>query len=158
MNERMVIDHMPLASKMAKIKSFSAPPCVSFEELESAAYMGLVDAASRFDPEKGFPFSSYARTRIDGEMKDYMRLSLVGKRVRLIAEGEDFPAKEKEPGQSVDLSCLDNREAKIIRLYYIDDKAMKEIGSTEGVSESRISQILDSCRKKLKRHLLRGSR
>jgi DNA-directed RNA polymerase specialized sigma subunit len=142
---------------MARIKSLSVPPCISFEELESAAYMGLVDAATKFNPRLGFAFSSYARMRIDGEMKDYMRLSLIGNGVRLISDGEDFPCPEPS-GWDVDLSCLDDREAKILRLYYIDNKAMKEIGSSEGISESRISQILCSCRKKLKRHMSRSTR
>jgi len=157
MNERMVIDYMPLASNMARIKSLSAPPCISFDELESAAYMGLVDAALKFDPGRGSAFSSYARIRIDGEMRDYMRLSMVGDRIRLISEGEDFPSKQST-NDELDLSCLDDKEAKILRLYYIDNKAMKEIGFSEGVSESRISQILCSCRKKLKRHITRSSR
>jgi len=156
MNELMVLSHMPLACKMARIKSLSAPPCISFEELESAAYMGLVDAAIRFNPGLGFAFSSYAKIRIDGEMRDYMRTSLVGRRVRLISEGEDFPENDAD-APDLDLSCLDENEAKIVRLYYIDNMAMKEIGFFEGVSESRISQILKTCRNKLKRHMSRSN-
>lgn len=157
MNERMVLDHMALASKLARIKSLSAPSCISFDELQSAAYMGLVDAASKFDPDRGCPFSSYARMRIDGEMKDYMRGSLVGARVRFMSDGEDFPALSSI-APDVDMSCLDDKEAKIVRLYYFDSKAMKEIGFSEGVSESRVSQILNSCRKKLERHLSKETR
>lgn len=159
MNEQIVLDHMPLACKMAKIKSLSAPPSVSFEELKSAAYMGLVDAALKFDPNRGSAFSSYARTRIDGEMKDFMRRSLFGSRTRPIMDGEDFPEMRDEvPRLDLDLSCLSPRETKILGLYYIDRKAMKEIGVSEGVGESRVSQILDSCRRKLKRHLSKDFR
>lgn len=151
----MVLDHMNLASKMARNKSISSPPSVSFEELESAAYMGLVDAASKFDPSKGFAFSSYAMFRIEGEMKDYMRKSLIGGHVRLINEGEDFSDNKDSEKEDLDFSCLSSKEAKILRLYYFDNKAMKEIGFIEGIGESRVSQILKLCRKKLKKHMYR---
>lgn len=154
MNEQMVLDHMKLASRMARRKSLSSPPSVSFDELESAAYMGLVDAASRFDPSRGFAFSSYAMVRIEGEMKDCMRKSILGGRIRLINEGEDF-CDETPEKEDVDFSCLDAKEAKILRLYYFENRAMKEIGLLEGVGESRISQILASCRNKLKKHMSR---
>ena len=157
MNKKIVVDHMPLAVKMARIKSKSVPPSVSFEELESAAYMGLVDAASRFDPEMGFAFSSYARMRIEGEMRDYMRGN--HRPARFIMDGEDF-AEEARDECSVLEQCsahLDDREVKILSLYYIENRPMKEIGFSEGVSESRVSQILNSCRKKLRRRMPRGN-
>ena len=73
MNKQLVIDYMPLADNLAKKKSQSVPKSISLDELKSAAYMGLVDAASKFDDKKGVPFSCYARIRISGEMKDYLR-------------------------------------------------------------------------------------
>jgi RNA polymerase sigma factor (sigma-70 family) len=157
MNQKIVLDHIPLAIKMARIKSLSSPPSVSFEELESAAYMGLVKAATRFDPERGYAFSSYAKIRIEGEMKDYMRLSSIGAKSRFILDNEDFVKDSNATVFSfdMDVSCLDEREAKILFLYYIDNKGMKEIGLSEGVSESRVSQILSLCRKKLKRQFLK---
>lgn len=157
MNEKIILNHLKFASKLARIKSLSSPPQVSFEELESAAYMGLVKAAERFNPDLGFAFSSYARFRINGEMKDYMRSCLIGSKskVRFINQGEDFEIKS-----SIDddfnfnfSSFLNSRETKIVNLYYINSISMKEIGIDEGISESRVSQILNSCRKKIKKHL-----
>jgi DNA-directed RNA polymerase specialized sigma subunit len=49
MNEKLVVDYIPLASKLAWQKSMTTPQSVTFDELKSAAYMGLVDAASKFD-------------------------------------------------------------------------------------------------------------
>jgi RNA polymerase sigma factor (sigma-70 family) len=144
---------MPLASVMARKKSLSAPPHVSFEELQSAAYMGLVDAARRFDASKGFAFSSFARLRIEGEMKDHMRLSMLCDKIRLISDGEDFESRsELTPSDiGLDISFLEDRERKMLLLYYLESKTMKEIGDGEGLSESRVSQIIGSCRKKLKK-------
>jgi DNA-directed RNA polymerase specialized sigma subunit len=42
-------------------------------ELRSAAYIGLVDAASRFDPARGLRFSTFAEHRIVGAMGDELR-------------------------------------------------------------------------------------
>lgn len=155
MNQQLVLDHIPLALKMARRRSLSAPPNVSLDDLRSAAYMGLVDAACRFDPSRGFAFATYARLRIDGEMTDHMRSSLFGSETRPIMDGEDFPCPPEPDIPPVDLSCLDDREVRIVRLHYFDNRTLKEIGFSEGVGESRISQILGECRKKIKRKIKR---
>lgn len=49
------------------------PPHVDFDDLVSAGYEGLLQAALRFDPSRGFQFSTYAPTRIRGEMIDQLR-------------------------------------------------------------------------------------
>lgn len=153
MNQKLVLDHIPLALKMARRRSLCAPPNVSLDDLRSAAYMGLVDAASKFDPSMGNKFSSYAMIRMDGEMKDCMRSIFMGGRTRPISEGEDFPCESVRSGPELDLSCLDDSESKLVRLYYFEDKTMKDIGSSEGLSESRVSQILKSSRRKLKKKM-----
>jgi RNA polymerase sigma factor (sigma-70 family) len=155
MNEQLVLDYIPLAIKMARLRSLSAPPSVSFEDLRSAAYLGLVDAASRFDSSRGFAFASYARLRIDGEMTDHMRSSFLGANTRFMIDGEDFPEDSEPESPHLDFSCLDSREARIVRLHYFDNRTLKDIGDSEGVGESRISQILGVCRIKLKRNLKR---
>ena len=48
---------------------------------------------------------------------------------------------------------LPEREKLIISLYYVDEMNLSEIGSIIGVSESRISQILSSTAKALKKTL-----
>jgi RNA polymerase sigma factor for flagellar operon FliA len=49
------------------------PPGVDVENLESAATLGLVEAANRFDPERGIKFETYAYTRIRGAVLDELR-------------------------------------------------------------------------------------
>lgn len=45
----------------------------SLEELRSAGYEGLVEAAQRYDPASGVPFSGFAHHRIRGAMIDVAR-------------------------------------------------------------------------------------
>lgn len=54
------------------ISSLSIP--IKFkDELESAGYLGLVEAADRFDPGKGIPFVQFAKIRIRGAVIDSIR-------------------------------------------------------------------------------------
>jgi RNA polymerase sigma factor for flagellar operon FliA len=49
------------------------PPGVDVENLESAGTLGLVEAANKFDPERGVKFETYAYTRIRGAILDELR-------------------------------------------------------------------------------------
>jgi RNA polymerase sigma factor for flagellar operon FliA len=49
------------------------PPDVSFEDLVGAGNLGLVEAARRFNPDKGASFSTFARHRIRGAIADSLR-------------------------------------------------------------------------------------
>jgi len=60
------------ANKIAAHKK-SRISCVHFEELQSAAFLGLVEAANGYDSEKNNCFLAYAYIRINGAIKDYLR-------------------------------------------------------------------------------------
>lgn len=77
----LIIDHMPLARKIAKGKSKKCRQ-ISFDEIEAAAYFGLVDAASKFDSKKCDCFCCYASFRIIGAIRDYFRELSWGPRSR----------------------------------------------------------------------------
>jgi RNA polymerase sigma factor for flagellar operon FliA len=49
------------------------PPGVDVENLESAGTLGLVEAANKFDAERGIKFETYAYTRIRGAVLDELR-------------------------------------------------------------------------------------
>ena len=46
---------------------------VEYDDLYQAAAVGLVEAADRFDPTKGFEFSTFATATILGEIKKHFR-------------------------------------------------------------------------------------
>jgi RNA polymerase sigma factor for flagellar operon FliA len=69
----LITNYIPLANKLAFQKNKFVSKNITFEELKSAAYMGLVDAAIRFDNKRNCSFFSYAKIRISGEICDFIR-------------------------------------------------------------------------------------
>jgi len=152
----LIEDYLPLAESLAWKKNRVTPNSISIDELKSAAYMGLINAADRFDAEKG-SFASYAMIRITGEMKDYLRQSGRFPSVSLdtaVKEDEFELLRTLESRQDNDpeeffieaTKCLNDLGKKVVISYYKDNQSLKEIGLKINVSESRVSQIVKGCR------------
>lgn len=71
--DRLVMEHVGLVKTMAGRLAHRLPAQVEVSELISVGVLGLIDAAGRFDPAKGVPFSAFARRRIHGAMLDSLR-------------------------------------------------------------------------------------
>ena len=147
--QNLVLQHMSFAEKIAKSQFRKMPPQVQLDELKSAAYMGLVDAAGRYDGKSNF--EGFARYRIIGEIKDYLR-SLKWDRntntVGSIPEGFDVVA-EPEP-ESFDETLDDltkNRVSplakSILRMYYGERLPISQIAAKADLSDARISQLIN---------------
>jgi len=67
--EALIESHLPLAKRLACRYRHSGE---SFDDLEQVAYLGLVKAADRYDPDRG-PFASYAAPTILGELRRHFR-------------------------------------------------------------------------------------
>jgi RNA polymerase sigma factor for flagellar operon FliA len=71
--ERVLLDHLPIVRFLARRIHERLPQHVDIEDLVSAGVVGLMDAFSKFDPEKKVQFRSYAQFRIRGAILDSLR-------------------------------------------------------------------------------------
>jgi len=71
--ERVLLEHLPVVRFLARRIHERLPQHVDIEDLVSAGIVGLMDAFSKFDPEKKVQFRSYAQFRIRGAILDSLR-------------------------------------------------------------------------------------
>lgn len=69
-----LIEHYtPFSRQVAKKQHKRLPTFILIDDIEASALVGLWRAIERFDPSKGVPFESYARTKIIGAILDDIR-------------------------------------------------------------------------------------
>jgi RNA polymerase sigma factor for flagellar operon FliA len=71
--ERILLEHLPVVRFLARRIHERLPQHVDIEDLVSAGVVGLMDAFTKFDPEKKVQFRSYAQFRIRGAILDSLR-------------------------------------------------------------------------------------
>lgn len=59
-----------LAYKISKTFAYKKPNVLDFDDILQEARLGLLDAIDKFDPTKGFQFTTYAQQRIRGAVID----------------------------------------------------------------------------------------
>ena len=138
------------------------------EDMEADGYMGLIDAATRFDPERGVQFITFARWRIDGAILDGIRRAAWGVsrrcgRVRLLPVPievlGDVPGGT-EPDQvleshweaealSAAVDALPPQMRQVVRLRFWEEMKVDDIARALGVTDTRIFQILKDARARL---------
>jgi RNA polymerase sigma factor for flagellar operon FliA len=71
--ERVLLENLPVVRFLARRIHERLPQHVDIEDLVSAGVVGLMDAFTKFDPEKKVQFRSYAQFRIRGAILDSLR-------------------------------------------------------------------------------------
>jgi RNA polymerase sigma factor for flagellar operon FliA len=109
----------------AMLVSKQLPKHIELDDLISEGYFGLADAISKFDPDYGFKFETYASFRIKGSIRDQLR-------------GSDWAprslrskAKEVETA-SVKLAAELNREPTVEEIANLLDWKVEEIHDISG--------------------------
>lgn len=207
----LVHEHLDMARRVAGKVARRARGLIDPGEAESAAMLGLVEAADRYDGRRGVPFVAFAAPRIRGAVLDELRrgdpaLRRCRRNARKLAEavrrvetrtgaadpgevalalgmteaelaeaqraadvpslvpfddGRDQSGSANDPVDRVQretalreaLEHLPQRDLLVLWMYYRDGLNQKEIGQILGVTESRVCQILNQCRRVLRAQL-----
>ena len=157
-------------------KKYRSKTDVSFADLISEGNIGLIKAARKFDPTRNIKFSSYAVWWIKASINecieeykgnveynfvdDYQIVNLVEKDTLYNDVNEDFEKKMnnlQSRQSAIDdlIKCLEEREKKIIILFYgLGDTPremnLEEISNEMHLTKERVRQIKDSALVKLK--------
>ena len=118
--ERLIARHIPLLKTIIG-QQLHKYGCIEIDDLYSLGQIGLLKAIRRFDPERGFKFSSIALPFILGEWRHYIRdrgfwLKAPGyvrqrgmSARRLLERGESFDETAKKLGIDLEQLRLDLR-------------------------------------------------
>jgi RNA polymerase sigma factor (sigma-70 family) len=154
--------YLPLARSLAKPMKKAWPN--EHEEFDSAAQLALVEAAQSFDPTRNVKFSTFARYRIGGALRDVQRgLIAAGWRGdlenaptltslthdselcgRVLNTTYDRPAGEEDEAVEYVESCLrklPKKHAAACREVYLNGKTQAEAAEAIGCSKSRLSYL-----------------
>jgi RNA polymerase sigma factor for flagellar operon FliA len=122
--DALIRGHIDMAKRLARKVARRVPQSVRRDELESAALLGLTEAATRFDPCRGEPFVAYAAKRVRGAILDELRRADV-----LTRRGRQGARRLAEATRAV--------EAQVGRPATTDEIATKLGTSIEEVSRAR---------------------
>lgn len=144
--EQTVIDHLPLARKIAAKRKRNIPAQVSLDELRSAAYMGLVDASKRYDGTQ--VFANFAIPRIEGAITDYLRELRWGSR-RSPVKTQGVEDRGQEACEYDDLFEVVSKPANarvrnILRQHFMEGESQTDIASSLGVTRQSVSQSIQA--------------
>lgn len=154
--QALAIKYLPMARGLARPFKDQFPDV--WDEFESAACIALVEAARVFEPSREVKFTTFARQRIWGNLRDVRRQRILRSKVEcvvadgatsilsLITEvpGEGPPiGAELEASEAIEawLRKLPRQHADICRMIYLDDMTRAEIAEVVGFSASRITYI-----------------
>lgn len=71
--DELILGHLSLVRHILARLSATLPYGIDLENLEAAGTLGLVEAATRFEPGRGVHFKTFAYTRIRGAIFDELR-------------------------------------------------------------------------------------
>lgn len=71
--DQLIIYYSPLVKYVASRVAAGLPQSVDQSDLVSYGMFGLIDAITKFDPDRGFKFETYAISRVKGAILDELR-------------------------------------------------------------------------------------
>ena len=140
--------HASWALGIARDVAGRVPTSVTAGDLSGTAYLGLLRAATAFDPRRGIPFRKYAGRVVYAEC---WRAALHGRVVQDADACEDAVCQRPSQHEEVEraetsarvtrlLARLPRRHRAVVCLYY-NGWTMTDIGRRFGVGRSWVSQL-----------------
>lgn len=149
---------------------------VPFDDLFQNGVVGLLNAIDKFDPDKGYKFSTYASVVIKGFILNGIKANDVNNNLNVsfntfaiddtfntsCLEYEAYDKKydvvdiaeshslDRAVDQLIDTSKLTDRQRQFIDLYYFQNMTIREITKQMGVSDTRVRNLESSILKKLR--------
>jgi RNA polymerase sigma factor for flagellar operon FliA len=118
-HDDLVTSHISLVKRIAHHLAARLPSTVDIDDLQQSGMIGLLEAASNFDPTRGASFDTYAGIRIRGAMLDdirkqdwtprsvHQKYRQVSEAVRAIEGETGRPAEAKEIAKRLGISLDD---------------------------------------------------
>lgn len=210
--DQLILDHLSFVQHILGKLLSQLPRGVDAQNLESAGVLGLIEAASQFDPDRKVEFRTFSYQRIRGAILDELRRTcplsqqmlqkiahLRDVRSRLqenvsveqlaeasgystaevtrciqaarltqpksfcesvrvrghIGDNDATPRLEHEEMKQVLADGIEELPDKMriaVALHYNEGLKLKEVGEVLGLSESRVSRILDAARSQLQEY------
>jgi RNA polymerase sporulation-specific sigma factor len=176
-----VQDHIGLARKIAWEYYACLRDKYTYDEIESAALLGLTKASRKFEESKGTKFSCYAAMAIKNEIRTMIRSDKwyyerngVSYRVFSLntqvgtetsrSEIQDLIEDSENIEESIinnisineALSVLTQREKRIIYLHFYKNLSQKDISKVVNLSQPQVSKIIRNSLSKMRKELNKG--
>ncbi len=113
----------------ARRVAFGLPKSIDADDLEQVGFFGLIDSIEKYNPSLNYKFETYARQRVEGSMKDYLRREdpasrLARSRTKMIARGigafKTQHGRRPTDGELQEILQLDADEfSKVIRDIHV---------------------------------------
>jgi len=171
--QSICLENKNLVETIAKkyYKRYKYGGLIELNDLIGMGFLGLIDAATRFDQSKKVDFKAYASYRVRGEILDQAKDFLWPRKgvttVNMEASKLEIMALQDEKARSELLKKellkiiegiiarnLNNQEKRVIDLKYRGELKTTQIAKLLKVSPGRICQIEKKALKKIKRKVM----
>lgn len=125
LKDLIMVQYAGLVERVARKFSGIEP----YEDLVQVGFIGLLNALSKFDPEAGVRFNTYATYLVAGEIKHYLR---------------DRAQTIRHPAWLQELRHKVNRVAGVLQAELGRLPTAREIGDAVGVSETAVQEVFQT--------------
>lgn len=125
LKDLIMVQYANLVERIARRFSGIEP----FEDLVQVGFIGLLNALSKFDPEAGVRFNTYATYLVAGEIKHYLR---------------DRSQTIRHPAWLQELRHKVNRSVSVLTQSLGRNPSNREIAEELGVSETAVQEVFQT--------------